>query len=133
MNGIHRYLDHVNVTNAFVVSTNAAIYYDIPEGAQVIVHTVNYGVDDANKEVEIYIVGCAAVAGGGAATQHMHHWEASHGDKKQGRVYLIEHLDQPVIIRYSSGYRSVSLAVKATDAQTDVTYGWCGWVEREIT
>ena len=132
--GIHRYLDDdPDVTAAFVVETNAAIYYDIPAGKQVVMHTLNYGLSNASKDITIYPVSCAAITGGGAATQLMHHFKSANSANNLGDVYLIQRLDQPIVVKYSSGARSVSLAVKGTDTDVIGTYGWCGWVEDEGT
>ena len=132
-NGLHKWLDEDMLTGNFVVSTNAAIYYDIPDGMQVMVDELMVGVDSVNKTIAAYVVGCAAVAGGGAATQFMHHLHLTTGAAKDGDFHITDRYHIPICIRYSDGYRSVSLAVKANAAQVDGSYGWCGWVERETT
>ena len=130
----HKFVDEdTGVTAGFVVQTAAAIYYDIPAGKQVIVDTVYLGCSTVDDEITAYIVSCAAVAGGGVATQRMHHWKVATGTKKEGIIHKIFHLDVPVVIKYSSGARSVSLAVKGNDTDIVGTYGWCGWVEDEGT
>lgn len=130
---IRRYLSGVTVTNAFVVSTNAAIYYDIPEGKQVVVSRVFMGCETVEETAGGYIVGCAEIAGGGAATQ-MHNQIHDHvGTKKEGSGHITKNSNPPMVLKYSDGHRSVSLAVKATDAATVVTYGWNGWYEDENT
>lgn len=130
---IHKFVDDDTVTASFVVQTAAAIYFDIPVGKQVVIKTINYGIETANKMVDVYIVGCDAVAGGGTPTQCMHHWHLANGANNQGALNRVQTLDVPCILRYSDGHRSVSLAVKATDTNAVVTYGWCGWVEDEGT
>ncbi len=47
--------------------------------------------------------------------------------------YVDDDIYPPVCIKYSDGNRSVSVAVKATDTDTVVDYGWMGWVEDEGT
>jgi len=131
---IHRFLDDdTDVTAGYVVETNAAIYYDIPAGKQVIVSALYAGCSSVEDELTIYLVSCAAVAGGGAATQKMHHFKVANGVKKEGKVYGVRVLDVPVCIKYSDSARSVSLAVKGNDTDVVGTYGWCGWVEDEGT
>lgn len=130
---LHKYVDDDTVTASFVVQTAAAIYYDIPAGKQVVIQTVDYGVATANKEMAMYIVGCDAVTGGGSPTQCMHQWKIANGAANQGVLNQVTKLDVPCVIKYSDGHRSVSLAVKATDTNAVVTYGWCGWVEDEGT
>ena len=131
--GLARWLDADTVTASYVVSTNASIYFDIPEGKQVVVKSVVVGCETINEECAIYLVGCSAIAGGGSPTQFSHHFHMTVGDKKEGSVHLHEEFTVPAVIKYSDGHRSVSLAVKATDTATVVTYGWCGWVEDEGT
>ena len=131
---LHKFKDDDSgVTAGFVVSTLAAVYFDIPAGKQVIVDTVHYGVNTVDDEVTVYIVSCAEIAGAGAATQHMHHFWASSGTKKEGNGLVIAHLLTPVCIKYSDAARSVSMAVKANDTDAIVTYGWCSYWEDEGT
>ena len=130
---IRRYLRDITVTNAYVVSTNAALYYDIPAGKQVVIPRVFVGCEDANKYAGAYIVGCAAIAGGGAATQLQNEIHDHVGDKKEGPDHTMKDCNPPLVIKYSAGYRSVSLAVKATDNLATVGFGWNGWVEDEGT
>jgi len=103
------------------------------EGTQVVIDTVNVGVATPSKTVDIKIVGCSAVAGGGTPTQEMHIFRVANGAANQGELNKVIHLDVPVIFKYSNGYKSVSLSVKATDTETTATYGWCGWYEDENT
>ena len=131
---LHKFLDDdTDVTAGFVVETNALIYYDIPAGKQVVVTTLYAGCGTIEDELTVYIVSCAAVTGGGAATQKMHHFKVANGAKKEGKVYGVRELRVPVVIKYSDSARSVSLAVKGTDTDVTGTYGWCGWVEDEGT
>ena len=131
---IHKFIDDdAGVTAGFVVQTAAGIYYDIPAGHQVIVNTLYLGCSTVDDEITAYLVSCAATAGGGAATQKMHHWKVANGAKKEGVIYRTFHLDVPVCIKYSEAARSVSMAVKGTDTDIVGTYGWCGWVEEEGT
>jgi len=130
---IHKHVTGDNVTAGFVVQTAAAIYYDIPAGHQVIVTSINVGCEDADEFAGLYLVGCAEVAGGGAATQHHEEIHEHVGDKKQGKSHVDDEIYPPICIKYSDGHRSVSVAVKATDTDTVVDYGWMGWVEDEGT
>ena len=63
----------------------------------------------------------------------MSHFHLAIGAVREGSSHHTEHFPTPFMVRYSDGYRSVSMAVKGTNAQINVTYGWCGWVERETT
>jgi len=131
---IHKFKDEdATVTAGFVVSTLASIYYDIPAGKQVIVDTVHYGINTVDDEITVYMVACAEITAGGAATQKMHHFFASSGTKKEGNGIVIAYLATPLCIKYSDGHRSVSMAVKATDTDAIATYGWCGYFEDEGT
>ena len=130
---IRRFLADVNVTAAFVVSTNALIYYDIPEGKQVVITRLHLGCETVDEYAAGYLVGCAEVAGGGVATQ-LHAQAHDHvGGKKEGAGHIVRTTNPPIVVKYSDGHRSVSLAVKATDTSTVVAYGWNGWVEEEGT
>jgi len=130
---IRRYLDDQTETNAFVVSTAAAIYYDIPAGKQVVVTKAFVDCETVLEFAAAYVVGCSAITGGGAATQ-VHHALHDHvGDKKEGPSHKVKITNPPLVLKYSDGHRSVSMAVKATDAATVMSYGWNGWVEDEGT
>ncbi len=121
------------LTTEHVVSTDAAIYYNIPEGAQVVVTSLDVGLDTISDEAHAVVVGCAAVAGGGDDTEITHHAHIATDDKKTGRLEVTHDFNPPLVIKYSDGYRSVSLAMAANDTDADVLVAWHGWVEREST
>ena len=130
---IRRYLDEQTESNAFVVSTDAAIYYDIPAGKQVVVSRVHVDCETVEEFAACYIVGCDAITGGGTGTQQHHELHNHVGSKKESLSHPVRNTLPPLILKYSDGHRSVSLAVKATDAATVISYGWNGWVEDEGT
>jgi hypothetical protein len=130
---IHKHITEDTVTSSFVVQTAAAIYFDIPAGKQVVVVSLHIGCDDANEFAATYLVGCSATAGGGDPTQFHAEIHDHVGDKKQGHGHIDDEVYPPVVLKYSDGHRSVSMAVKATDTNTVVDYGWTGWVEDEGT
>ncbi len=119
---LHKFEDaDTGLTASFVVSTKSNVYFNIPEGKQVVISTVNFGCQTPSKTVTMYIVGCDAVAGGGTPTQFMHHFQIANGAANQGALNKIDHFNVPVILKYSDGHRSVSIAVKGTDTNTDGT------------
>ena len=130
---IHKHVTGDTVTTGFVVQTAAGIYYDIPAGKQIVVTAINVGCDTVEEFVAGYLVGCAEIAGGGAATQKHTEIHDHVGSKKEGRGHVREDIHPPVVFKYSDGHRSVSMAVKATDTATLADYGWMGWVEDEGT
>lgn len=130
---IHRHICGDTVTAAFVVQTAAGIYFNIPAGKQVVIVNLNVGCEDANEFAATYLVACDAVAGGGTPTQQHAEIHDHVGDKKQGHGHIDDEIYPPVVLKYSDGHRSVSLAVKATDTDTVVDYGWMGWYEDEGT
>lgn len=132
--GVHKFVnDDSDVTAGFVVSTLTAVYYNIPAGKRLVVVAIMFGCETTNDKVEVYMVGCDAVAGGGNATQKMAHYDQYIGTVKVGIAYVWEEFHVPLIFNYSDGHRSVSMAVKATDTDAVVSYGYCGWVEDEGT
>ena len=130
---IRKWLTETTVTNAYVVSTSASIYYDIPEGKQAVIARTTYGCHTINEEMACYPVSCSEKAGGGDATQLARHSHDYVGDKKEGSGSRTNDHRPPIVVKYSDGARSVSIAVKATDAATVVCFGWNGWVEDEGT
>ena len=130
---IHKHVVGDTVTNSFVVQTATDIYFDIPEGKQVIVTNINVGCEDADEFAAAYIVACSAIAGGGTPTQKHAEIHEHVGDKKEGKSHVDDDIYPPLCIKYSDGNRSVSVAVKATDTNTVVDYGWMGWYEDEAT
>ena len=131
--GIHRNLTDQTVTNAFVVEVAAGTYYDIPAGKQVIVSAFWVGCETVDEFTAAYMVSCAEITGGGAATELGMQLHDHVGTKKEGFGHVREALACPLCIKYSSGARSVSMALKATDNATVCMFGWCGWVEDEGT
>lgn len=130
---IHKWVAEGTVTGSYVVQTAAAMYFNIPVGQQVIVCSMHIGCDTADEFAGAYVVACSEVAGGGTPTQ-MHEGSHDHvGSKKEGHGHSEDVILPPLCIKYSDGHRSVSLAVKATDTNTVVDYGWSGWVEDEGT
>jgi len=128
---IHKHVTGATVTGSFVVQTAAAMYFDIPAGKQVVVTTLNVGCEDAAEFAAAYLVGCSAIAGGGTPTQFHAEVHEHVGVAKEGKSHVVEQIYPPVVIKYSGGHRSVSVAVKATDTNTVVDYGWMGWYEDE--
>jgi len=47
--------------------------------------------------------------------------------------HIVRDNNPPLVLKYSDGYRPVLIAVKATDTNTVVSFGWNGWVEDEGT
>ncbi len=133
-NSINKWDDSITgLTPAHVVSTDAAIYYDIPEGHQVMVTILAIGLDTVNDEAHAYVAGCAAIAGGGVSTQLSHHMHFVTAVGKSGRSPVNHEFYPPLCVKYSDGYRSVSLALAANDVNADILVAWHGWLEREIT
>lgn len=131
---IHKWKDSVTgLSGSHVVSTDAGIYYNIPEGKQVIIANMVMGLDTTNDTVHAYFVGCTAVAGGGDATQLSNHQHYVTGAAKEGRSEHDHPVDPQICVKYSDGYRSVSLALAANDQSADMLVGWDGWVEDEGT
>lgn len=130
---IARYSHDQTVTGAFVVEVGATTYYNIPEGKQVIVTKIFIGCETPEEFAAGYLVACAAIAGGGAATQVSREIHNHVGTKKEMNQHETIRPIPPVCLKYSDGHRSVSLAMKATDAATVVGFGWRGWYEDEIT
>ena len=130
---IHKHQTDQTVTAAFVVSTNALIYYDIPEGKQVVISHMVIGCETVEEEAIGYMVACAEIAAGGAATKLSYTLHDHVGSKKESAGHQRENFVVPYVVKYSDGHRSVSMALKATDAATVVNFGWAGWVEDEGT
>ncbi|GAG58200.1 unnamed protein product [marine sediment metagenome] len=130
---ICRWLEDVTITGSYVVATSASLYFDIPAGKQVVIPHAFVGCESANEFMAGYIVGCSAIAGGGSPTQFHHAMHDHVGAGKVGTGHVVEDFIPPLVLKYSEGHRSVSMAVKATDTGTVCTFGWCGWFEDEGT
>ena len=130
---IHKYLADQTVTGAYVVEVGAGTYYNIPAGKQVVITHFHVGCEDVDEFAGAYMVSCAAVAGGGAATKISFEVHDHIGTKKEGRSHIRAEFTIPLVVKYSSGARSVSMALIATDTNTVCAFGWAGWVEDEST
>ena len=118
---------------AYAVLTDAAIFYNIPEGKQVIITRICYGLRTANDTGGIYLVGCDAVDGGGNASQQGHCYTWRTGAAVEGREQASEELTPPLCLKYSDGHRSISIAAKANDVNAVIMVAWHGWYEDEKT
>ncbi len=131
---IHMWDDSiVGLTTEHIISTDSAIYYNIPAGKQVVVSRMSVGLDTTDDDGHMYIAGCSAVAGGGDATQLGHHIHYYSGSKKDGRGEHDHDFSPPLVVKYSDGHRSISLALAANDTDADLLVSWSGWVEDEGT
>ena len=126
---IRRWLVDVTITADFVVQTVPTIYYNIPEGKQIVIARMHVGCETVEEYIIGYVVACNAVNGGGDVTE-LHAPAHDHvGSKKEGSGHIIRTHNPPIVVSYLDGFRSVSMAVKATDEATVVAYGWNGWIE----
>lgn len=131
---IHKWDDSViGLSTEHVISTDSAIYYNIPAGKQVVIIRISVGLDTADDDGHLYVAGCSSVAGGGNATQLGHHIHYYSGSKKDGRGEHDHDFSPSLVIKYSDGYRSISLALAANDVDADLLVSWSGWVEDEGT
>jgi len=130
---VRKVQDAQTVTAAFVVQTSADIYYNIPEGKQIVVARMKVACETVEEYVAGYLVSCAEVTAGGVATKVSGELHDHVGSKKEGSGHIVRDTLPPIVIKYSSGARSVSMAIKATDAATVVGYGYTGWIEDEST
>lgn len=129
--GLHKWVNDKTPGADAVVLTDATLYYNVPEGKQVLITAMHFDVETDSDDVHVGMVSCSAVAGGGDATEISGHahiftgaavgWQAS----KERPFY------PPILVTYSSGARSVSMKVNANDAAAVLSCGWTGWVEDE--
>ena len=126
---IMKHLTDQNVTANFAVETGSGTVYNIPEGHRVVIVNMHVGCEDVEEFAAAYIVACSEIDGGGEATQKHKEIHDHVGAKKEGSGHINDNIFPPIVISYLDGYRSVSMAVKATDNATVVEFGWMGWYE----
>lgn len=118
---------------AYAVLTDAGIVYNVPEGQQVIINKICYGLRTASDDMGVYLVSCDAVDGGGNATIESHCYVLRTGAAAEGREQYGEQIHPPHCFKYSDGIRSISVAAKANDAAAKIMVAWHGWYEDENT
>lgn len=128
--GLQKWVDGVDTMATGAVLTDATLYYDIPEGKQVLITRISCDLDTASDDVLFYLVKCAAVAGGGSATQ-LHGELHVHTAAAQVTHGVIEQtFNPPILVQYSAtAAKSISVYADANDDAAEATIQWQGWVE----
>jgi len=125
---LHKWVDDKNVNSTdTTVLTDATLYYNLVEGEQVVITGVAWGIITASDDGHFTIGSTTAVAGGGDYTALCHHMEATTGTAKSTRSIYEEYFDVPIIVKYSSGARSITMRAHVNDTDCNVTVGWHGF------
>ena len=130
--GIHKWVNNKKPGSSETVLTDATLYFNIPEGAQVFIRKAWVLLNTLSDTCCVNLVSCDAVAGGGTATDidgcmRIHSSASLYGSEHYERDYRV-----PLVVRYSSGARSVSVKANANDASAEIDCGWNGWYEEEV-
>ncbi len=127
---LHKWVDGVDTMATGAVLTDATLYYDIPEGKQVLITCLSGDVDTNSDDVAFYMVKCASTAGGGSATQ-LHgeiHIHTAAAQVTHGEIYRI--FNPPILVKYDADTaKSISVYADANDDGAEANIAWCGWVE----
>lgn len=129
--GIHKWVNDKTPGADLVVLTDATLYYNIPEGRQVLIYQIYAGIQTVSDSCHFEIVSCTAVAGGGTPTAVTGHYHIFTGANLVGTEDKEREFTPPIIVKYSDGARSISIRVDANDASAEVSCGWMGIVEDE--
>ena len=131
---IHKHVSELaTLTAAYVVQTSTSLYYDIPEGHQVVISGIEWGLHTISDDLYVRMVKTQFAAGVGDEVIVGRTFYAHSGDKKEYRI--IENYDfiPRRVVKYSGGLVCVSMEAKVNDTDAIASIGWHGWVEREST
>jgi len=130
--GLYKWVNDKVPGAVAVVLTDATLVYNIPAGYQVFIVKTWALLQTASDSCKFTTVSCSAINGGGVAT-------ALDGDQdiySSGNLAGAEHYERdyqiPLVVKYSTGARSITIEVTANDALATIGCGWHGWVEPEL-
>lgn len=108
------------------------LVYDITEGTQVFITQFDVGVYTVNDDCYFTLVACTETDGGGTQTAVTSDLHVYSGAALAGTEWAHRTFDPPIRVRYSDGYRSISVLMDANDGACTVSAEWQGWYEDEV-
>jgi len=130
--GLHKYVDDKTLSGSLQVLTDATLYYNIPAGKQVVICMMHLDIETFSDDVSFEMVSCDAVAGGGTPTKLCGHAHLFVGANANPSASHEREFIPPMVVKYSSGARSVTMRVNANDSSAVASCGWMAWVEKEV-
>ena len=112
-----------------VVLSDSTLYYNIPEGKQVIIAKACVALRTASDSVHANLVSCDRPAGAGTCADIDGHMEITSSGNLAGSEHYERVFQVPICVKYSDDNRSISIQADCNDASTEITCGWQGWVE----
>jgi hypothetical protein len=131
-NALHKYVNDKTASGSLQVLTDATLVYNIPEGEQVLVTMMHYDLETVSDDCQYEVVATDAVDGGGTATTLCGHSHLFVGTGNNPAADRWRPFVPPMCIKYSAGYRSVTMRINANDSAAVIGCGWMGWHEKEV-
>lgn len=113
------------------VGDQPGIYYNLPEGRQIVITMFCFGVNTLNDDCDFEFGYTDAINGAGTFAPVTPRFHVATGAAREGRATFDRSPTTPIVLKYSGGIRSVTARVDANDAGCQVTAAWNGWVEAE--
>jgi hypothetical protein len=129
--GLHKYVNDKTASGSSQVLTDATLFEDVPEGYQIVVAMMHLDLETLSDDVSFEVVSTSAVSGGGTPTTLCGHAHLFVGASAMPSASKDRRFIPPMVIKYSSGARSVTMRINANDSSAVVSCGWMGWIEPE--
>lgn len=130
--GYHKYVNDKTGSGSSQVLTDATLTLDIPEGWQLLITQMTFDMETVSDDCHFNIVGCSAVSGGGDPTELCGHVHIFTGTAVSSAASKERRFLPPLLVKYSTGYKSVTMRINTNDASCKVSCGYHCWMEKEL-
>lgn len=129
--GLHKYVNDKGLSGSEEVLVDVGLYHDIPAGKQVVICLMHLDVETFSDDVAFHMISTTATAGSGDVTTLCGHAHLFVGANANPSASHEREFIPPIVVKYSSGARSVTMMVNGNDSSVVVSCGWMGWIENE--
>jgi len=109
-----------------------SVIYNVTSGKQIFITRLSVALQTASDDCHFNMAAYTGANATGTATDlagHLHIYSSANLAGTENRTIVY---DPPIRVRYSDGYRSISVRTTANDAACTVSIEWQGWYENEI-
>jgi hypothetical protein len=131
-NGVQKFVNSLTADGGEQLLTGESVVYNIPEGYQFMLSQAFAGIETASDHCTFKIVGCTEEDGGGDCVESTAHVRISTGTVVVGTNTFVYAFLPPIRVAYSSGIKSVTVKIDASDSSCVVSCGYNGWFEEEL-
>lgn len=131
-NSYHTFVNDKTLSGSQQTLTDATLVINLSEGTQALILEMCYTIESVADDCEFEVVAASLADGAGSITTlhgHDHKWTpaALSGSESGHREFR-----PPILVKYSTGYRSVTMRVNGNDASIVVSCGFSCMIEKEV-